>query len=457
MKKYFTFFLALCDVLGIGILFCYQFSFLFENNPNVNINTFVGLVVIRWILVALFFKIYTYQNTRESVVHFSLFFKAYLLSAVLTAVHIDSAFSNRVFFSKTMLIHFTVYYVLFGVFSSLMRLVFFLLRRKRRGKRKQPINTLILGKSKFTDRLITDTAFAENAGIKGIVSLVENRNRRLTPTRIQAAKKLFGIRKIENVLICENVMQNQRMDEVLHIASQYMIRVFLIPDLKNVDVVHSTLLSYNGIPVVKPVNEPLEKPENRLIKRIFDIFFSLMVIILVLSWLTPIIALIIKLQDGGPVFFKQKRSGYLNNEFNCLKFRSMKINKVADTQMAQKNDSRVTKFGKFLRKSSIDELPQFFNVLWGEMSICGPRPHMVSQTGEYSDEVMKYMMRHFVKPGITGWAQVMGARGEIHTKEDMERRVEKDIWYVQNWSFFLDIKIIFLTVFNIIKGDKQAY
>ncbi|MDQ1161035.1 lipopolysaccharide/colanic/teichoic acid biosynthesis glycosyltransferase [Chryseobacterium sp. SORGH_AS 447] len=135
----------------------------------------------------------------------------------------------------------------------------------------------------------------------------------------------------------------------------------------------------------------------------------------------------------------------------------MKSNRNADLQVAKKNDARITKFGAFMRKTSIDELPQFINVFLGDMSVVGPRPHMLSQTEMYSKITKKYMTRHIVKPGITGWAQVMGSRGEIFSLKDMEKRIEKDIWYIQNWSFFLDMKIIFLTLYNIVKGDDQAY
>lgn len=163
------------------------------------------------------------------------------------------------------------------------------------------------------------------------------------------------------------------------------------------------------------------------------------------------------LEDRGPVFFRQKRAGYLNEEFYCYKFRTMRVNQEADTKVATRNDSRVTRIGAFLRKSSIDEFPQFFNVLLGNMSVVGPRPHMVVFNDLYSDAVQKYMLRHYVKPGITGWAQVTGSRGEIIRLADMETRVEKDFWYIQNWSFVLDLKIIFLTVLNIVRGDQQAY
>jgi putative colanic acid biosynthesis UDP-glucose lipid carrier transferase len=201
----------------------------------------------------------------------------------------------------------------------------------------------------------------------------------------------------------------------------------------------------------------LKKAHNVILKRAFDIIVSLVVILCLLSWMVPVLSLLIKLDSPGPVFFRQKRTGYNNREFTCLKFRSMCVNCDADKKQATKNDIRISRIGKILRKTNLDEFPQFFNVLLGEMSVVGPRPHMLSHTDYYSKKIDKYMMRHSVLPGITGYAQVMGARGETKRIEDMWRRVEYDIWYLKNWSFLLDIKIILLTGLILFRGDKNAY
>jgi lipopolysaccharide/colanic/teichoic acid biosynthesis glycosyltransferase len=179
--------------------------------------------------------------------------------------------------------------------------------------------------------------------------------------------------------------------------------------------------------------------------------------IFVLSWLVPLIALAIWLDSKGPVFFKQVRSGLNNKPFVCYKFRSMKINSESHTVQAIRNDKRFTLVGRFLRKTNLDEFPQFYNVLKGEMSIVGPRPHMLKHTEDYSAIINKYMVRQFIKPGITGWAQVNGHRGETQKLEDMEARVDHDIWYMENWSLLLDVKIVALTAFNIFRGDKNAF
>ena len=190
-------------------------------------------------------------------------------------------------------------------------------------------------------------------------------------------------------------------------------------------------------------------------KRTLDLVISSIVLLLSPIIFLPI-AIGIKLSSPGPVFFRQQRTGYRGKSFECLKFRSMRVNAQSDSLQATKDDPRKTKFGNILRKTSLDELPQFINVFKGEMSIVGPRPHMVQQTQEYSELIDKYMLRHTIKPGITGWAQVNGYRGPTDTLDKMEKRVEFDVWYAENWNFMLDIKIIFLTVFNAIRGEKNA-
>jgi putative colanic acid biosynthesis UDP-glucose lipid carrier transferase len=195
---------------------------------------------------------------------------------------------------------------------------------------------------------------------------------------------------------------------------------------------------------------------NRFLKRTFDIVFSLISLILTLPFY-PVIALIIKLSSRGPVFFRQRRTGINGKEFTILKFRSMCINSEADQLQATKNDPRKFVFGNFMRKTNIDELPQFINVIKGDMSVVGPRPHMLKHTQLYSSLIRKYMVRHFVKPGITGWAQVSGFRGETKNLELMKKRVKYDIWYMEHWSIELDFHIIFRTFKSVFIHDKHAY
>jgi putative colanic acid biosynthesis UDP-glucose lipid carrier transferase len=204
-------------------------------------------------------------------------------------------------------------------------------------------------------------------------------------------------------------------------------------------------------------DHPLNNQSHAVVKRTFDVVFSLFVCFFILSWLVPIIAILIKLESKGPVFFKQLRTGKDNKAFFCYKFRSLKMNDEADKKQVTSNDKRVTRIGKFLRKSSIDEMPQFINVLLGQMSIVGPRPHMLKHTDDFSEVVKNYKVRHLVKPGVTGLAQVSGFRGEILHEDQLIKRVEKDFNYIENWNIFLDLKIIYLTVYNTFANNENAY
>jgi putative colanic acid biosynthesis UDP-glucose lipid carrier transferase len=211
------------------------------------------------------------------------------------------------------------------------------------------------------------------------------------------------------------------------------------------------------MPVISLRQEPLTDMYNRMRKRFFDIVFSLLVTVFILSWLIPLLGLTIFLESPGPVFFIQPRTGRDRKLFQCIKFRSMKLNAEANLKQAIINDTRITRVGKFLRKTNLDEFPQFLNVLWGDMSVVGPRPHMLKHTNDYSKLIDRYMVRQFLKPGITGWAQINGLRGETRILEQMQGRVEHDLWYMENWSLWLDVKIILITIGNMIVGEKNAY
>lgn len=240
-------------------------------------------------------------------------------------------------------------------------------------------------------------------------------------------------------------------------AEKYCIRVnFIAPD-KSFEKGVYHVNHIGGMPVLEQYKEPLKSFYKRLLKRTFDLLVSSLVIVFVLSWLIPLVSLLIKLDSKGPVFFAQVRSGRDNHPFTCLKFRSMHINEASNFCQATKEDSRVTRIGRFLRKTSLDEFPQFLNVFMGDMSIAGPRPHMLYHTEQYSNAVNHYMVRLYLKPGLTGWAQVNGFRGEIKNIQYMEQRVAHDIWYMENWSLLLDIKIMIFTFIAILRGDKMAY
>jgi putative colanic acid biosynthesis UDP-glucose lipid carrier transferase len=250
---------------------------------------------------------------------------------------------------------------------------------------------------------------------------------------------------------------SEKISELLNFAEKNMIRFYIIPEFYR-DIKKSMILEVmESVPLLTIRTEPLQSTYNRVLKRCFDLVFSIAVLLTVFPVLYMVAATLIKISSKGPILFKQKRNGLYGKIFECYKFRTMHINKEADKLQAIKDDPRTTKIGNFLRHTNLDEFPQFINVLLGDMSVVGPRPHMLKHTEQYSILIDKYMVRHLVKPGITGWAQISGYRGETRTLEQMEGRVKRDVWYLENWSFFLDLKIIVVTIINMFKGESNAY
>ena len=264
-------------------------------------------------------------------------------------------------------------------------------------------------------------------------------------------------RKMDEMYCSIIGLSQDQMNEIIDFADSNLKTLKFIPDENQMFFRNFILEYYDYIPVIALRSIRLDENLYKIMKRTFDVTFSIVIIVGVLSWVLPILAILIKLESKGPVLLKQKRNGLNNKEFNCYKFRSMEITNETYPNQVSKNDPRVTKIGKFIRKTSIDELPQFYNVLLGDMSVVGPRPHMVSYNQQYILKVDKFMVRHFIKPGITGLAQVKGFRGEIESDYDIINRVKYDIFYIENWSILLDLKIILTTIYHIIKGDKKAY
>ena len=287
----------------------------------------------------------------------------------------------------------------------------------------------------------TDAGIVDPALIKGNLSDVKD----------------FCVREnIDEIYFALPLDEKKLVQDISQFADDNCIYFRIAPDFSSVVTENYNVLLYDSMPVLTTRKEPLGVSLNAALKRIFDIVFSLAVILTVFPFVVPLIALAIRLDSRGPIIFKQLRPGKKNKLFECYKFRTMTVNNNAEFQ-AVKDDPRVTRVGKFLRKANLDELPQFVNVLLGNMSVVGPRPNMVSQLEEYSKKIDRYKVRHFVTPGITGYAQVNGYRGETREPGLMEKRVEYDVMYLENWSLTLDIKIIFLTIWNMIKGEKRAY
>ncbi len=263
---------------------------------------------------------------------------------------------------------------------------------------------------------------------------------------------------ISEIICSADKLSKENINDILEYCENNFISMKVIPDSAGFLGRNLVTTFVEHMPLLALRKNPFDEATNQFVKRGFDILFSLLVIIFVMSWLTPIIALLIKISSPGPVFFLQERSGIMNKSFKCYKFRSMRTDNNSEFKQATKNDARVTKIGAFLRKTSLDELPQFFNVLIGNMSIVGPRPHPLKLTEEYSQKVDRYMVRHLVKPGITGLSQVMGYRGETqHDLYLMKMRVRMDRFYIDNWSFYLDLKVVWATILLMFRKDKNAY
>jgi putative colanic acid biosynthesis UDP-glucose lipid carrier transferase len=270
---------------------------------------------------------------------------------------------------------------------------------------------------------------------------------------IQVAKD-YEVEEIYSTITPE---QNRSIYKIMSIAEKECIRFKIVPDL-SLFINKPVYIDYiRDMPILSLRSEPLDDVGNRIKKRALDIVVSVFVIIFILSWLVPLLGLLIYIESKGPIIFSQLRSGKNNKGFRCYKFRSMTVNSESDIKQATKNDNRITKVGKFIRKTSLDEFPQFVNVLQGQMSLVGPRPHMIKHTTDYSKIVDQFMIRQFLKPGITGWAQINGYRGEITDPEQIKMRVNNDLWYLENWTIWLDLRIIFLTIYRVFKGDEKAF
>ncbi len=262
--------------------------------------------------------------------------------------------------------------------------------------------------------------------------------------------------KIDEIYCNLPMSHDEEIIRLLKFSEAHAISFYMVPDLGS--YIHRSLefQPIGTVPVLSLHPEPLQNIYSQVLKRSFDILFSSLFLLFSPLIFLPV-SLAVKLSSPGPVFFKQKRTGFKGREFYCYKFRTMRVNSNCDKVQATRDDPRKTKVGDFLRRTSIDELPQFINVFLGDMSVVGPRPHMLKHTEDYSKIIDKYMLRHLIKPGITGWAQVNGYRGETRELWQMERRVEYDVWYIEHWNFWLDIKIIVLTVVNAFRGEKNAF
>ncbi len=426
---------------GFGLLYFFK---------GISPLVFLVFISFGWIVttfVSGFYEVYRYSTVIRIV---KLLFRQILLFSLLMFAY--SGINHNLNLNPIHIIKYIL--VSFFCITIFKYLIYFLLKRYRTIFKGNIRKTIILGKTSQSESL---EKFLINTPAYGF------RNKKIVCFKDRSKLDLIDIfnyitnEGIEEIFCSISELNNEDLLAVVNYADNNLKVIKFIPDRTKVLSKKLQHDYYGIIPILSFRTIPLDDPFSAFLKRVFDIVFSLAVIILILSWLTPLIALLIKIESKGSVFFTQLRNGYNFKSFNCFKFRSMVINPNADLIQVTRGDVRITKFGKFLRKTSLDEMPQFFNVLLGDMSVVGPRPHMLSHTDMYAKKIDKFMVRHFVKPGITGLAQVSGFRGEVETDKDIIGRVQQDIFYIENWSFFLDLKIIFQTLFNTINGEEKAY
>ncbi|MEL7271765.1 MAG: undecaprenyl-phosphate glucose phosphotransferase [Bacteroidota bacterium] len=406
-------------------------------------------ISVCWLILSVkneFYEIYRYSKVpvifRKISTQFVFFFL--ILYAFI-------GFFKQPIMSRLALAQYFVFVLLAVSFIKLLNYAILMeYREKVKGNLR---NVVVIGENKKTNQLIKVFKDRPEFGFNFLRQFSTNE----LSFNVSNCFRYILEEHVDEIYCSVSELKDEEITELVNFADNNLRTLKFIPDNKNIFAKKLKFEYYDYIPVLSLRDIPLHSPINAFIKRSFDIIFSLVVILGLLSWLTPVLAIIITLESKGPIFFRQTRNGVDNREFYCYKFRSMAPNSSADDFQATRNDMRVTKVGRFIRSTSIDELPQFYNVLFGTMSVVGPRPHMVKHTNEYSDKVDKYMVRHFVKPGITGLAQVRGYRGEIETNADIQNRTKFDIFYIENWSLFLDLKIILQTVINAFKGEAKAY
>ncbi|MDO5572190.1 MAG: undecaprenyl-phosphate glucose phosphotransferase [Bacteroidales bacterium] len=462
IKKGYGKFINKLVVLGeffiINILFFLLLIFPLGEDGNIIFNKKEELLILLNLsyLPTLFFQLRKFHEKRIISV-LSILINSFKVSAIFFI----SSILMFVFFdfadlSKNYIIgYFVLYYF---VLTGWWMLTVALLRLYRK-KGKNFKNVVIVGNSKNAFSLALELSSVKSYGYRVLGYFAKERLSDKNEFSFLGSESeivpFLKSHKVDELYCCLNDEYSDKINKLIEYCENHFVRFFLIPPGEKTVLKNMKIDMVGSLPVLATRKEPLNNSLSKIIKRSFDIIFSIIVILLSPLWLIPI-SIAVKLSSRGPVFFKQERTGIDGRNFYCYKFRSMYVNDLADVLPATKDDPRKTKIGDFLRKTSLDELPQFFNVLKGDMSVVGPRPHMIKQTEAYADVINKYRVRLYIKPGITGWAQINGYRGETKEKWQMEKRVEYDLWYLENWSFPLDMKIILKTSGLIFHPDSNV-
>ena len=422
---------------------------------------FILFSVIAWYTSAKISKIYADQNSKK----FSEEIIYIIITQVLFVILLTSflfLFRSRLSFTNHFLtIYFALLFLLVTLFKYALRK--YVHSNLHKGKY---VNQVLLIGSTLAAKDFYDTINQYYYYGYKCIGFLDNEVTHLNGCpflgEIDNLHEILTTHDVDEVIVALPNSQYEKISRSIETCDFLAKRIRVIPDLYLYASSNIQVSSIGLLPVINLRSLPQDRWENRLLKRTFDIGFSVLFFAVLGWWLLPLIALIIRLTSPGNAFFKQERWGLNNKQINCFKFRTMVHNSM-DTddngkyQQASRNDARITPFGKFLRKTSMDELPQFWNVLIGNMSVVGPRPHPSPLNLASVQNIDRYMLRHLVKPGITGWAQVNGSRGETQTVADMQRRVNFDLYYINRWTFGMDAQIILQTIINIFRGDQNAY
>jgi putative colanic acid biosynthesis UDP-glucose lipid carrier transferase len=410
---------------------------------------YIIFITVSWVIISMISNFYEIYRFTKGVKIVSLIAK----QAVLFTLVVFAFFGFYNLDRTSIDISMYVMYV-FSLIGIVKLAIYYLLRKYRALLGGNYRNVIIIGLNQKTDQLRKFFLDSPEYGYK-LYKTFDFKNKK-APSLNEAFDFVID-NNIDEIYCSIAELSDDQIQSIIDFSDNNLKILKFIPDNKEIYTKKLDFNYYGYLPVISLRQIPIDIPLYQFVKRAFDLMLSLFIIIGVLSWLTPILAIFIKLESKGPVFFKQRRNGLDYKEFYCYKFRSMRPNPEAHLHQIRKGDPRVTKIGKFIRKTSIDELPQFINVLKGEMSVVGPRPHMVSHTHMYAEKIDKFMVRHFIKPGITGLAQVSGYRGEVEDDNFITNRVKYDIFYLENWSLLLDLKIVFQTIYNALRGDDKAY
>ena len=444
-KFAFLVFCAFADMFAIvssTVLFLY-----FSNGQNSNLgslflNEMIPITIFSWLFSVTYFQLYRVDVLFNLEYFYSNSWRAFFSQRIIWHIYILIFHHNSVYSFGSKANLFQLGYLL--LYFLLSRIIFTVAIEKVKGWIFKRYTVAIWGFNKtsieLASHLESNSLFMDFAGIVNENSSISYTSNEEFSQALSEAIHSASENNINELYIVAKPDYISDLNFFFELGDKHCMRLKFVPDFSSISKKHFNSSSLNNFHVINPRYEPLQNAYNRLLKRIFDVVVSILVIVLILSWLYPLVAFLIKKESKGPVLFKQMRTGKKNKPFCCYKFRSMYINVDDESEQAKKGDLRVTKVGKFL-----------------SMSVVGPRPHMIKHTSDYNDHIRNFMVRHFVKPGITGLAQVLGLRGETKTVSDMKRRVSTDIRYLQNWSLLTDIKICFLTIIVTLKGDENAF